>query len=114
MVPVPMQFWRQAFRGTNSAWALADVIGRGLSIPVAPQMLKKKRKTPPQLGLTRSARLRNVRGGIGFRAGYYLVAAHVMVVDDVLTTGATCSEVARVLKNNGARQVTAVAAARTL
>ncbi len=113
VVPIPMHPWRQIARGTNSAVALAGVVGRFFRLPVAPRLLKRSRNTPLQLGLSHRARFHNVRGGMAARTGYSLEAARVLLVDDILTTGATCSEAARVLKRAGAEQVTALVLART-
>jgi predicted amidophosphoribosyltransferase len=63
--------------------------------------------TPPQ-------RWENVRRAFSVRGGYHLKEAHVLLVDDILTTGATCSEAARTLRKAGASRVTVVVAARAI
>jgi predicted amidophosphoribosyltransferase len=64
--------------------------------------------------LTLHERFRNVRGALGVRTGYDVRGAHILVVDDIMTTGATASEAARVLKRAGARRVTIAVAGRAM
>jgi len=113
IVPIPMPLRRRLSRGTNPPAALAEVLGRKLAVPTFPGLLTKPPNTSPQLGLSRAGRFQNIRGQIGIRAGYSLETPHVLLVDDVLTTGATCSEAAKVLKRQGAREVTVLVVGRT-
>ncbi len=76
-------------------------------------MLRQVRNIPPQLGLSRPGRFANVAGRMVVRSGYSLQSAHVLVVDDILTTGATASEAARALKKAGAATVSVLVMART-
>lgn len=114
LVPAPMHLFRRLARGTNPPAALALRLGRELRLPVYPDLLCRRRNIQPQIGLSQPARFRNVRGQVRVRASYTFRAPHVLLVDDILTTGATCSEAARMLKRAGARQVTVLAVARTL
>jgi ComF family protein len=113
VAPVPMPFWRRWQRGTNPPRAMAEKLAEKLGVPAAGGMLRLKRNLPPQVGLSRPARFRNVAGEMAVRPTYYLQAAHVLLVDDILTTGATCSEAARVLKRAGAEHVSVFVIART-
>lgn len=99
-------------RGFNPALLLARRVGRRLDIPVDACALAKVRHTPPQAGLDRGARQRNLQGAFAIRRG--LDGLHVAVVDDVMTTGATLSEAARTLKRAGASRVSGWVVARTL
>lgn len=114
IVPVPMHAWRRLARGTNPPAALAMTLGRMLDLPTFSRLLMRRRNSQPQVGLTRPARFRNIRGEMQVRKSYSIEAPHVLLVDDTLTTGATCSEAARMLKRAGAAKVTVVVAARTL
>jgi len=76
--------------------------------------VRRRRHTEPQFSLPPSQRLPNVRRAFAVRKGYPLTGQHVLLVDDILTTGATCSEAARALKAAGAGRVSVVVAARTL
>lgn len=111
VVPIPMYWTRRLWRGTNSPEILAGAIASGLKLPVSP-ILMRRRRTRPQGGLTRPARFRNLRGALAVRSGIRLDAARVLIVDDVLTTGATCGEAARVLRRAGAAAVAVAALAR--
>ena len=113
LVPVPMHGWRRMVRGTNAPAGIAACLARELGLPVFLGRLRRKRNSQPQLGLSNPARFRNVRGDLQVAASYDLEAPHVVLVDDVMTTGATCSEAARVLKRAGAQRVTVFVAART-
>jgi predicted amidophosphoribosyltransferase len=76
-------------------------------------MLRRRRNTLVQGGLTPEGRRQNVAGAFRAAAGYDLRGLRVVLVDDVLTTGATANEVARVLRRAGASGVYAVVVART-
>lgn len=112
IVPVPMYWIRQLGRGTNSAEILARSLGQSLGIPVGRRVLRRRRNTLPQADLSPRERFRNVRGAFAVRAGYHLESARVLLVDDILTTGATCSEAAGMLKQAGAIVVAAAVLAR--
>jgi ComF family protein len=112
IVPVPLHPRRLRSRGFNPAALLARTVAREIGVPVDPAALLRVRDTESQTGLDRAARRRNVRGA--FRARRRLSAPpRVWLVDDVVTTGSTVAEAARVLRHAGARAVTAVCAART-
>ncbi|MGH0031530.1 MAG: phosphoribosyltransferase family protein [Myxococcota bacterium] len=110
VVPVPLHRRRLRARGFNPALAVARHLARARGVPLRPRALARCRDTPSQTGLSRSGRRRNVRGA--FRAPAP-VPARVWLVDDVVTTGATLAEAARVLRRAGAKQVVALCAART-
>jgi predicted amidophosphoribosyltransferase len=109
---VPMHWRRRLLRGTNSPEVLARHLARHLRIPLAVRMLVRGRNTLPQADLTPGERFQNVLGAFRLGAGYDLRGARVVLVDDILTTGATCSEAAKVFKRAGAAMVVAVVAAR--
>jgi ComF family protein len=113
VVPVPMHWRRRFVRGTNSPALLADVLARRLGVPLAAGLLRRTRHTRPQTSVPPSERLANVRRAFVVRRGYHLDLARVLLVDDILTTGATCSEAARALKDGGALHVAVVVAARS-
>jgi ComF family protein len=112
VVPVSLHARRLRARGFNPAALLARAVARELSAPLDPTALVRVRDTRSQTGLGRSERRRNVRGA--FRAHPRLLAPpRVWLVDDVVTTGSTAAEAARALRRAGAKDVTAVCAART-
>ncbi len=102
VIAVPM-YWRRFFvRAVNSADAIAAEIARGLSLPQIGQSVRRVRNTAPQENLSPFARFRNMRNAFSFPKGNFFRNRRILVVDDVLTTGATASELARVLKAGGA------------
>jgi ComF family protein len=107
LVPVPLHRWRLLSRRYNQAALLANAIGRLSGVAVEPGMLIRARRTPPQGHLGHDARARNVAGAFKveerYRAG--LSGRRVVLVDDVMTSGATVNECARVLLNAGAAEV---------
>ena len=111
-VPVPMHWMHQIGRGTNSAEILSVEIARKLGISPATKMLTRCRKTIPQKDLSPENRARNVRGAFRITTGYDIHGARVLLVDDILTTGATCNEIAGVLKRAGAHSVIVAVIAR--
>jgi ComF family protein len=108
VVPVPLHPWRHISRGFNQAADLAAALG-----PPAVTALRRRRSTPPQAGLPAAQRHRNVRNAFAPRwRASRLHGRIVVLVDDVLTTGATLEACARIVRDCGAREVRAVTAAR--
>ncbi len=112
IVPIPLHWARRFARGTNSAEVLAECLARKSRVTVVSRMLARCRKTIPQSGLTRRQRRINIRGALALRKGYVLDAARILLVDDIYTSGATCTEAARVLKAAGAAKVGVAVIAR--
>ncbi len=110
LVPLPMSAERLASRGFDQTALIATALARMLPTMRLERRLARVRNTPPQAGLDRAARLKNVRGAFACGAG--LAGQQVVILDDVMTTGATLSEAARTLKQAGALGVTALAVAR--
>jgi ComF family protein len=111
VVPVPMHWLRRWRRGTNSAELLARCLGRQLHLPVG-RLLARRKNTTPQSELSPKERFRNIRGAFRVRMPPQFKGARVLLVDDVLTTGATCSEAAAALKKAGAKTVAVAVVAR--
>ncbi len=97
-------------RGFNPALEIAKTVARRVGVPWAIDGLVRTRETSSQPGLGRDERRRNVEGALA--AGRDVEGRHVVLVDDVMTTGATAEAAARVLKRAGAVRVTAWVAAR--
>ncbi len=107
LVPVPLARRRHARRGFNQAVELARCLDSPL--PIANNVLRT-RHTPPQTGLDAAGRRQNVRGAFDVRGT--LAGSYPLIVDDVMTTGATVFELARCLKRHGAERVAVLVAAR--
>jgi ComF family protein len=114
IVPVPMHWRRRWVRKMNSPDILADRIGRLLQVPCRDRLLRLNRNIKPQKGLSRCDRRKNMVGAFRLARGYDIKGARVLLVDDVLTTGATCDEAAKTLKGAGAASVVVTVLARTV
>lgn len=112
IVPMPLSAQRLCERGFNQALELARAVRGSIHAPVDAAICVKMRETAPQTRLPWKERRKNIRGA--FVAFGDLTGKHVVVVDDVLTTGATLSELARNLKQAGAASVTGWVIARTV
>ncbi len=112
VVAMPLGNQRLKERGFNQAALLAAGVATQLNLPVAHGAMLRIRETPPQSGLNRAARIKNIRGAFACDAS--LAGKTVAIVDDVMTTGATMSEAARVLKSAGAVRVEAWVLARAI
>ena len=111
IIPVPLHPARQRERGFNQAALLADFAGRHLGASVRP-LLQRVRFTTTQTAFDRAERIQNLRHAFRLRRNADVRRLDVLLIDDVLTTGSTLSECARILKENGARSVYAATAAR--
>ncbi len=107
IVAVPMPYWRELRRGYNQADLLARELGKAWGKPVLKSAVKR-RWNRSQTNLTRSERLLNAAKG--FRLGNHKMEGtkHLLLVDDVLTTGATLEACAKLLKDTGASTVSAL------
>lgn len=112
IVPLPLHAQRLAERGFNQAAEIATHLEKRLKIPVDRYNLQRTRATPAQAELPLKERHRNVRGAFECRCDFS--GRHLLLLDDVMTSGATASECARVLKLHGAASVTVAVAARAL
>jgi ComF family protein len=112
VVPVPLSAVRQRERGYNQAAELARLLAQARGWPLDTRLVRV-RATPPQVGLDRAARQENVRGAFAWR-GDTLAGQRVLLVDDVMTTGATANECAATMKAAGALWIGLVTVARAL
>jgi len=102
IVPVPLEKSSLKERGFNQTLLIADALSKNCGVPVGTGLLFKIRKTPPQVGLPRQERLKNLRGA--FKAKD-LKGKRVILIDDVITTGTTCTECSKALYRAGAKEV---------
>ena len=97
VVPIPMHWRRRMSRGANSPDLFAAAISRRLGVPLALGALARSRLTRPQNELPPEERAENIRGAFHVRSSWDFSEARVLLVDDVMTTGATANETARML-----------------
>lgn len=111
IVPMPLHWRRRWQRGFNQSELLAREISRRWHTPVR-RLVRRKKATAPQAGLTSAQRRKNMQGAFAAKPAEGLKGMRILLIDDVLTTGATASACARALKRAGASQVTFLALAR--
>ncbi|MFP3944024.1 MAG: double zinc ribbon domain-containing protein [Alphaproteobacteria bacterium] len=116
LAPVPLYRWRLWRRGFNQSALLARALARLTGAEANPLALQRVRATPSQAGLSRAARIRNVAGAFRVRPGQAetLKERPVVIVDDVLTTGATVEACAKTVLKAGARSASVLTFARAL
>ena len=111
VLAMPMHWLKRWHRGFNQAELLAKPIARRLNVPLAGN-LKRKRLGKAQAGLDFAERMSNLKDAFRVRRPHQIAGKRILLVDDVLTTGATLRSAATVLKDAGARRVCVLALAR--
>jgi ComF family protein len=109
LLPVPLHWTRHGIRGFNQAAEICRPLQRATGLPVI-RNVRRRRRTPYQSGLGARERRRNLAGAFALRGT--IVARHVVLVDDVITTGETCAQLARELHARGVPKVSVLALAR--
>ena len=104
IVPVPTHWRRRIKQSVYPAERLASFVADRTDLPQLP-ILRRTRAGPHQIGLSYTARVKNVRGAFAVRSGVSLNKARLLIIDDVKTTGATVDECARVLRRAGASEL---------
>ena len=109
LLPVPLHWWRHVTRGFNQSVEICRPLQRASGLPML-RCVRRRRATAFQSGLHANERRSNLRGAFALLKP--LAHRHIVIVDDVITTGETASELARLLLSHGARSVSALALAR--
>jgi len=112
VVPVPLGPLALRTREFNQTLYIGRIVAHQLGAPLMTGVLYKKKDTPPQAGLSRVARVQNLRGAFGMRRK--LSGERLLLVDDVMTTGATARACSKVLLRAGASEIHMAAVARTI
>lgn len=113
-VPVPLHRRRLAARRFNQAALLADNLGAATGLPVVRYAVQRVRHTPHQVGLGREARASNLHNAFAVKDREQVAGRRIVLVDDVLTTGATADALAMTLRGAGARSVSVAVFARAI
>ncbi len=111
IVPVPLHTLKKAERGFNQAEKIAKAIGKILNIPTDTKTLKRSRYTETQTKLTLVERKENMNKAFSLKTNKNIQGKTIILVDDVITTGATITECGKVLLNNGANKIYALSVA---
>ena len=116
IAPVPLHRWRLLKRRYNQAALMAQALAGRTGLPAVNDLLRRTRATPGQGGLSRAQRRINVRGAFAVRPAYRarLAGRRVLLVDDVMTTGATVNAIAAVLRRQGVVGVDVLTLARVV
>jgi len=113
IISIPLHWTRKRWRGFNQADKLARYISKKTGVPLLPtKYFKRIKKTTPQVTLNAKHRKKNIRGAFELNKKIKFENSSVVLVDDVLTTGATSNECARILKKAGAKKVNLFVLAR--
>lgn len=113
IVPVPLYIGRKNRRGFNQSELLARHISKRLSLPGG-EVLERTKDTTPQVSLTRANRLSNIENAFVCADPDLIAGKTVILIDDVMTTGATLNECAKVLKKSGTKKVIGAVIARNI
>jgi ComF family protein len=111
ILPVPLHPQRLRERGFNQAYELARFVSAELNVEIS-AAVERCRDGQPQIALSRKHRIKNIHGVFRVHDQGAMTKSHVLIIDDVMTTGATVNELARILKQAGAARVDVVTLAR--
>jgi ComF family protein len=114
VAPVPLHPKRRRERGYNQSELLARSLARQIAVPFDNVALVRIRPTLPQVGLTDVQRMENVRGAFGCGEPRRVSNKRVLLIDDVMTTGATASSATQTLLKGGAARVSVLTVARAV
>lgn len=111
ILPVPLHHLKKAERGFNQSFFIAKGISKACGVPVKRNIIKRNRFTPSQTQFNLHERKENMRGAFVIKRNINLRDKKIILVDDVITTGATISECGKILLDSGAKKIYAISAA---
>ncbi|MBI3952397.1 MAG: ComF family protein [Candidatus Doudnabacteria bacterium] len=111
IIPIPLHKNRFAWRGFNQAQLLSKIVADRLNLPIDENLVSRAKNTKPQIKLTRDERKRNLENAFAIKTSEAAAGKKFLLVDDVVTSGATMNEIAKLLKKNKALEVWAIAVA---
>lgn len=113
ILPTPQHILKYFIRGFSQSAYISSILSDLTGLPVRYDVLKKKRYTKPQVGLSREERLINLKGSFDIRSAHVIEDKRILLIDDVYTTGATTFILSELLIRSGARSVTIFVLARS-
>jgi ComF family protein len=111
IISVPLHQLKKTERGYNQSFYIAKEAGRILNTPVKQNLLKRKKFTRSQTTMTLAEREENIRNAFSVKNSKLIKGKNILIIDDVITTGATISECGRILLKAGANKIYAASAA---
>lgn len=111
IIPIPLHWIKKFLRGFNQAHLLAEMINQLLALPISNNILKRIKNTESQIQKSKKERVRNVKNAFNIN-DCDLMGKNILLIDDVVTSGATANECARILKKYGANEVKLLTIAR--
>jgi len=116
LAPIPLHPWRLLQRGYNQAALLSNALSKVTGIPTYPNLLKRLYPTKSQGHLSPQARIQNLKGVFAISLKYQnlICDQHILLIDDVMTSGATLNECAKLLKKYGAKTVSGLVISRAI
>lgn len=105
IIPVPMSSIKKSKRGYNQTEIISKILSKFLEIDYKNNVLIKKQNNKTQSGLVEKERFENIKNIFKVKNAEYIKNKNVIIFDDILTTGATANECARILKENGAKKI---------
>ncbi len=111
IIPIPLHHLKKAERGYNQSFYIAKGISKQAKILINSKVINRNRFTQTQTALNLQEREKNMCGAFSIKNSNYILGKNILLVDDVITTGATISECGKVLKDNGAKNIFAVSLA---
>jgi len=112
VMPIPKHWLKRLWRGANPALILGEVVSGQLQRPLVRETLRYRRRLRKQSLLSPGERRKNLSGAFRLASGFDFTGAEVLVVDDIMTTGATANEAAKLLRRAGAARVVVAVVAR--
>lgn len=113
LVPIPMHWYRQNFRGFNQSEEIGKVVAKEMGWKFLPDLLIRKKLSTPQAGLDMKKRALNIKGVFALNPNYLIPSPYSLILfDDVWTTGSTMKEAAKILKRGGVEKVWGITIAR--
>jgi len=112
LIPVPLYVTRLLKRGYNQSYLLAKGVAENFNIPLRADLVQRVRETKPQIELKRNERAKNIKGAFKVTSTDMVNGKNIILVDDIMTTGATLNEISRILKKSGAKRIASLVVAR--